>query len=264
MVKDYMNNPSTVIKRWGVVVIQSLKSEDRKTGENLFKEILQYKEYYQKESFSSFYDVHSKQDFCFAIKTVEKTLVEGDIITLHLESHGCEAGIGLSNDEIVDWKTFYDLIRPINVKTGHLLFVVMAMCKSIDMISSINPYARAPYRAFICTTRNVYPQEIYNGFVAFYEKYFNLLDIEKAIKALQNEVIDENGYSPFQIMTAEYIFDKTFETNRDLSEVAEMQLGQLNIPITESTKKLMTNSIRQLLREIHDKFYDYFNFKDIF
>lgn len=39
-----MNTPKTEIKRWGIVVIQSLYPVDRKTGEELFMDILRYKE----------------------------------------------------------------------------------------------------------------------------------------------------------------------------------------------------------------------------
>ena len=114
--------------------------------------------------------------------------MEGDILTLQIETHGCDEGMGLSYGELLKWKDFYDCIRPLNIKTGHLLFLVMAMCKSIAMISSINPELRAPYRAIICTTRPVSADEIYRGFIAFYENYYNLLDIIEAIKAIQKVI----------------------------------------------------------------------------
>ena len=82
------------------------------------------------------------------------------------------------------------------------------------MISSINPELRAPYRAIICTTRPVSADEIYRGFIAFYENYYNLLDIIEAIKAIQEEVKDSNGFSPFQALTAESVFNETFDPNR--------------------------------------------------
>ena len=81
-----------------------------------------------------------------AVLDIEKSLSEGDILTLQLETHGFDEGIGFNNVEILQWKDFYNIIRTLNIKTGHLLFVVMAMCKSITMISSINPEKRAPYR----------------------------------------------------------------------------------------------------------------------
>ena len=245
-----MNTASTEIKRWGIVVIQSLNPEDTKTGESLYRDILRYKCYSKKESFSSFYDVHSIQDFRSAIRDIENSLIEGDILSLQIETHGCDEGIGLSCGELLKWRDFYDIIRPLNVKTGHLLFIIMAMCKSIAMISSINPEERAPYRAF---------------FMAFYDNYFNLLDIAQALKALQEEVKDKNGFSPFQALTAESVFDETFDPNRtNFTEVVKTQLTRLNIPISAATESAMSNNLQKLLAELHDKFYDYYNFKDLY
>ena len=173
--------------------------------------------------------------------------------------------MGLSYGELLKWKDFYDCIRPLNIKTGHLLFLVMAMCKSIALISSINPEERAPYRAFICTTRPVCADEIYRGFMAFYENYYSMLDIIEAIKAIQKEVKDPNGFSPFQALTAESVFNETFDPNRtNISEVVEAQLTRLNIPVTETTKSIMEKHLRKLLSDIHDNFYDYYNFKDLY
>lgn len=259
-----MNTPNTEIKRWGIIVIQSLYPDDDKTGENLYGDILRYKEYRQKESFSSFYDVHSSDDFRLAVKDIEKSLLEGDILTLQIETHGCDEGLGLNNGEILKWKEFYNIIRPLNIKTGHLLFVVMAMCKSIAMISSIDLEKRAPYRAFICTTRKVTSDEINRGFLAFYDNYFNLLDISQALNALQNEVKDDNGYSPFQALSAESVFDETFSPHRNISELVDNQLERLHIPKTEMTKTLISNSIQSLLKDLHEKFYDHYNFRDLF
>ena len=260
-----MNRPNTEIKRWGIVVIQWLNPDDFKTGEHLYKDILQYKNLSKKESFSSYYDVHSIQEFRSVIRTIENSLMEGDILTLQIETHGCDEGMGLSSGEILKWKDFYDTIRPLNIKTGHLLFLVMAMCKSIAMISSINPELRAPYRAIICTTRPVSADEIYRGFIAFYENYYNLLDIIEAIKAIQEEVKDSNGFSPFQALTAESVFTETFDPNRtNFTEVVKAQLTQLNIPVTETTKSIMEKHLRKLLSDIHDNFYDYYNFKDLY
>lgn len=259
-----MNKPNTKIKRWGIVEVQSLSPNDIKTGEILYHDVLQYKEYHKKESFSSFHNVNSSDDFRLAILDIENSLSEGDILTLQLETHGCDEGIGFSNGEILKWKDFYNIIRPLNIKTEHLLFVVMAMCKSIAMISAIDPEKRAPYRAFICTTRKVTSDEIYRGFLAFYDKYFNLLDISHALTALQNEVKDDNGYSPFQVLSAECVFDETFNPNRNISGLVDNQLERLNMQKNETTKSIMSDNLRMLLNDLHDRFYNYYNFKDLY
>ena len=220
-----MNKPNTEIKRWDIVVIQSLNPNDYKTGEILYHDVLQYKEYHKGESFTSFYDVNSSDEFRLAVQTIEDSLSEGDILTLQIETHGCDDGIWLNNGDILKWKEFYDIIRPLNIKTGHLLFVVMAMCKSIAMISAI---------------------------------------ISQALTALQNEVKDDNGYSPFQALSAESVFDETFNPNRNISSLVDNQLEQLNIPITDSTKSIMAYYIKQLLENLHNRFYNYYNFKDLY
>lgn len=256
-----MNKPNTEIKRWGIVVAQSLNPNDVKTGENLYHDVLQYKEYHKRESFSSFYNVNSSDDFRLAILDIENSLSEGDILTLQLETHGCDEGIGLNNGEILKWKDFYDIIRPLNIKTCHLLFVVMAMCKSISMISAIAPEKRAP---FVCTTRVVSSDEIYRGFLAFYDNYFNLLDIVQALNALQEEVRDDNGFSPFQVLSAENIFSEIFNSNRIISGLVDNQLERLNMQKNETTNSIMSDYLLMLLDDLYDRFYNYYNFKDLY
>lgn len=138
------------------------------------------------------------------------------------------------------------------------------MCKSISMISAIDPEKRAPYRAFVCTTRVVSSDEIYRGFLAFYDNYFNLLDIAQAINALQEEIRDDNGFSPFQVLSAENIFSETFNSNRNISGLVDNQLERLNMQKNETTKSIMSDYLRILLNDLHDRFYNYYNFKDLY
>lgn len=72
-----MNKPNTKIKRWGIVVVQSLTPNDVKTGENLYHDVLQYKEYHKRESFSSFYDVNSSNEFRLAVLDIENHCRKG-------------------------------------------------------------------------------------------------------------------------------------------------------------------------------------------
>lgn len=259
-----MNKPDTEIKRWGVVVIQSLCEKDLKTGEQIYHDVLQYKNIQQREAFASIYIVNSIPEFEDAINEIVFSIDEGDIITLQIETHGSVDGIVLNNGEIITWSRFYDLVRQINVRIGHLLLLVMAMSKSISMISSINPVERAPYRAFICTTRDVSGDEIYNAFSSFYQKYYNLLDIAEAMSKLQNEVIDENGLSPFQLLTADSVFDETFTHPRNLETLAATQLFREGKCISPQSVSQKAKDIQAFLKATHDKFYNYYNFRDIY
>lgn len=50
---------------------------DVKTGELLYHDVLQYKEYHKRESFSSFYDVNSSDDFRLAVLDIENHCRKG-------------------------------------------------------------------------------------------------------------------------------------------------------------------------------------------
>lgn len=259
-----MNTPDTEIKRWGIVVIQSIPKNERQTGTQLYEDLLRYKPIMDGNVFCEFIDVVGKNDFESAFSYILSKLEEGDILTIHVEAHGSVDGIALSSGDIVEWKEFYDLIRPINIKTGHLLFIVMAMCYSIAMISNINIEQRAPYRAFICTTREMYPDELYEGFISFYDKFCNLLDVVNAMSALQKEVRDDNGYSPFQILTSENVFDETLSVTRNIDEICVNQLNQLGQPISPENIERIRCQIRELFVELHSKYADYYNFRDLY
>ena len=52
--------------------------------------------------------------------------------------------------------------------------------------------------------------------------------------------------------------------NRNISSLVDNQLEQLNIPITDSTQSIMAYYIKQLLENLHNRFYNYYNFKDLY
>lgn len=264
LTKRYMNTINTKIKRWGIVVLQSIPKVERQTGTELYNDILRYKSIHDDKIFVKLIDVINKNDFMLAISNILSELREGDLMTLHFEVHGSTKGVVLASGEIITWKEFYDSIRPINIEIGHLLLVVMSMCFSIAMISEISLEQRAPYRAFICTTREMYPNELYEGFLSFYDKFFNLLDVSNAMKALQKEIKDNNGNSPFQIFSAENIFDETLNSSRNIDDLCIQQLNRMGEPITSENVEKIRSQIRKIFIELHLKYSDYYNFRDLY
>ncbi len=117
-----MNTPDTEITHKGIIVIQSLKENERKTGDELQKDILQYKKYLHEDSFVEFYNVTTVKEFIKTLEKIQKTMSKGEIFSLHLETHGSEDGIHLSSGECVTWKQFFDNIRPINTSNPQLIY----------------------------------------------------------------------------------------------------------------------------------------------
>ncbi len=260
-----MNRPDTEVKRHGIIVIQSLGDDDKKTGTILYEDILRYKNYINADVFCEFYDANTKEELALVLVSICDSLLEGDTITLHIETHGHDEGIYLRSGETMSWREFFDLTRPINIKIGNLLFIVMAMCRSIALISDIDYKKRSPYFAFICTTRNVAEDVILRGFEAFYQEYCNILDSRKALNALRNEVDDVNEGAAFQILTAGEVFSYAF--NNDQRDISDMVINCLQLQhkeINENNIIECTYQLRMEFKGIYDEYNDFYNFRDVY
>ncbi|MCL3782692.1 hypothetical protein EMN47_20085 [Prolixibacteraceae bacterium JC049] len=263
-----MNTPDTEITSKGIIVIQSLNEDDKKTGDELHDDVLRYKKYLDKDTFVELYNVSTVDEFIKRIKLIEDSMTVGTIFTLHLETHGNENGIYLSSGEYVSWKLFFDIIRPINIKMCNLLILTMAMCKGGEILSYIKPEKRAPYLAFIASHRNITQDEVARGFGAFYREYTDQLDINKGINALNLEI---DGKSPkkntFWCFTSKEVFDLTFNPDRDPTNFQLIVKTKYEEHIANGqrhyTLEMVEENIRKIFKETSDKYRNHYCFIDI-
>ncbi len=264
-----MNTPDTEITRNGIIVIQSLKETEKRTGDELHDSILQYKKYLHADTFVELHNVSTVSEFTETVKNIENSMTEGTIFTLHIETHGSDEGIHLSSGEYVTWKLFFDVIRPINIKMCNLLIVTMAMCKGGAILSYIEPEKRAPYLAFVGSHRDLTVDEVSRGFSAFYNEYTRQLDISKGMDALTLEIDGINPIKPtIWRFTSEEVFDLTFNPDRDPNNfklIVERQLANHKARGEEHiTLKTVEKNIRMMLKETSEKHKDFYCFKDIY
>lgn len=258
-----MNTADTEIKRFKIIVIQSLKSDDLKTGKELYDGTLKWKNIISKDVLTEFYDVSSKEEFLNTIDYINQNLEEGDILTLQLEAHGCDKGIGFSNDDIIEWKEFQDAVRKVNITIGGLLIVCLAMCFGGATISTIDFNNRAPYLAIIAPFKDVPAAAVEEGFRIFYSDYNNLLDIANAMNKIQSTSIDRDGTPFFYVLSSEEIFDKTFDPNLALANykrLVECHLTSDNSPENIAKTEL---EIKSKFIAIKNEYRGYYLFKDI-
>ncbi|MBG6169965.1 hypothetical protein IWQ47_003050 [Aquimarina sp. EL_43] len=265
-----MNTRDTEITKIGIIVIQSLRKKDRKTGEELRNDLLQYKKYTQKDTFEELYNLTTITEFKDTLKAIGKSMSKGVIFSLHFETHGSEEGIHLASGECLKWKEFYKLIRPINIKMGHLLIIVMAMCKGAALISSLEPKKRAPYLAFIGAFRNLTQDEIVRGFYAFYTNYTNALDIKKGMEAITLEIDGKNPKKKtFWCYSSEYVFDEVLDPDLNPQKLKEMAKEEsikrlVEYGETNHTLESVELEMRALLEDTSKKYRDNYCFKDFF
>ena len=258
---------STEIKKFKIVIVQSLKDEDLKTGKLLYDSLSASLPIKYPDTSVVLYDVKNKQEMAEAFSKIFNDISEGELITLQIEAHGCEEGVGLSSGELVTWKELFSFIRPINEKMLNLLLVCMSMCYGGALITHIEPEKRAPYRAFVGTGSTIKAGTLLDGFSAFYENYHHLLDSFAAYEAMKNATIDATtGKTPFWFMTSEEVFQKTLDPDRDpdnFKHIVNEQFVKQKSEGKNVTWDQVATEIRELLTETHKRYYEYHTFMDI-
>ena len=258
---------TTEINKYKIVIIQSLKDNDLKTGKKLYDNLSSVLPLKYPDTSVELYDVRNKVEWAEAFHKIYNELADGELITLQIEAHGCEDGIGLTSDELVTWEQFYGIVRLINMKMMNLLLVCMSMCYGGALLTHFEPQRRAPFLAFIGTGREIKAGVLLDGFTAFYENYHNLLDSFAAFEALKNATIDAaTGKSSFWMITSEEIFQKTLDPDRDpdnFKHIVNEQYVKQKVEGKDVTWEQVSNEIRELLKETYNRYYDNYTFRDV-
>ncbi len=259
--------PSTEISKYTIVIIQSLKDGDLKTGELLYDSLSASLPTKYPDTSVKFYDVKDKLELAKTFHDIYNVISDGEMLTLQIEAHGCEEGVGLASGELVTWKQFFGIIRPINEKMLNLLLVCMSMCYGGALIAHLEPEKRAPYRAFIGTGSTIKAGTLLDGFSAFYENYHNLLDVFAAYESMKKATLDAaTGKTPFWFMTSEEVFQKTLDPDRDpdhFKHIVNEQYVRQKVEGKDVTLEQVDAGVRELLAETYKRYYENYTFGDI-
>ena len=259
--------PSTEISKYTIVIIQSLKDGDLKTGEMLYDKLSASLPTKYPDTSVKLFDVKDKLDLAVIFHGICSGIADGELITLQIEAHGCEEGVDLASGELVTWKDFFGMIRPINEKMLNLLLVCMSMCYGGAMITEFEPEKRAPYRAFIGTGRAIRAGTLLDGFSAFYENYHNLRDVFSAYEAMKKAAIDSaTGECPFWFMSSEDVFKKTLDPDRDpdsFRHIVNEQYVRQKVEGKDVSWNQVEAKVREILIETHKRYFEHYTFRDI-
>lgn len=185
-------------------IIQSLRVTERQTGTLLLEDIAPRRHLVEKCEFL-LRDVSTQVELVSVLDEIRKYAHNGAIVFIHLEAHGGEDGLLLSSGELVDWGILIDELRRINIIRRNYLIVMLAMCHGGWVISRINPFERAPFRAIISCMGPVEEKKLQNSFSAFYSEHFFTLDHDRSIARMNAEL--SQGDSKFDFFKSEYFFD---------------------------------------------------------
>lgn len=256
--------------KFGVVIVQFLGKEDKKTGQYLYDSTLKYKQFEKQNLSRDFYDVHSKLEFIETLQIlIERIKNENYYFILHIESHGNRYhGLG-SNNEFIGWEEFFDYTRKINILFGGTLLLIMAMCHGSSIIRAIKIDLRSPFNFIIGSFQEISEDQIERGFEVFYNRFFFEFNTEKALEAMNNEM----GCLPplFWIISNEYCFDNISAPKHDSPifwrlMCAEMNAYYVQYPYTSLSLSEVATKVDEDLQDKFkesQKYREQFLFKDM-
>ncbi len=205
---------SRVPKRFELCIIESLRKDEKQTGEILHSETIKYKKFIEPNLSSSLTKIETKKEFVSVCNRLGNHIKKGKVfIILHIESHGSEEGIHLSNGEIVSWEELFNETRKLNLLLKNSLIINLAMCYGVSLIAKINPIERAPFRAIIGTTDKISWGKLLEGFEEFYNNFFFTFNGEESVMKV-NEILSSNE-GRFFYFKSEHFIDGFIDRDRD-------------------------------------------------
>lgn len=216
-----MNNANTEITHHKIIVIEWLDDKDDHTGKKLYDDVIRYKTSSDISILHEHHSVKNTEEFISTLRKIANQHQDGQIITLDIETHGSDLGIGIDSDNGMSWSELFNLTRPVNECCGGLLVITLSCCFGLSHLVAFEPKGRAPFLAIVSSNREMYPDELYEGFSKFFSHYDSPLKINDAMTALSESFNQEGKECPFVMTTSLQWFDEFFREERILPVAAQ-------------------------------------------
>jgi hypothetical protein len=189
-----MTNGYSILYFSGIHVIESLRDEDSKTGQILYRDFLRHQPHRYDGLRVSCATVNNKEEFEKALAEVrDMAFYANHNPILHIEAHGSKEGLQLSSGEMLNWHWLQSILTEINVVTNMNLMVTLAACHGAYLMSLASPINRAPFWMLLAPFEEVNEWGVEVSFAAFYQELLHSFDVRKAM----DRMISENDGLPF-------------------------------------------------------------------
>lgn len=166
-----------------VVVIESLRPGDLKTGTGLFDQVIRPLAV-QQNLRSVFRAVRSKKAFFTYLNQLTTECRQGGHSpVLHIECHGSEDGIEIAG-EFVAWKELKPYLIALNTVSQLNLLVVLVACSGGHLARVVTPVDRAPVWGLLGPKKPMEAGRLFRDLSAFYRTFLSTLDGRRALEAM--------------------------------------------------------------------------------
>lgn len=257
------------VEKFGVIIIQSLKSNELQTGTELREGLLKYKKFQSDDMDILLYNVETKNEILDILNNVIKKIKEEKFFpVLQFEIHGYEDGICTNKGDCLSWNELIPLLTEINILLKNLLMILLGVCKGASIIKYIGTGDRAPFKAIIGSGSDIKAGDIQKGFHAFYDTFFFSMDTYESVKALRDAI----GSDQIGIALIEELYDEITNPKRNIEfyntkveERVQMMLKE-NPELKQLDRKYLRQSAQIFIDEIFEqakKNKDKFLMKDL-
>ncbi len=226
-----------------VFVLESLEDGDRLTGTNLYHDLIGYKLPLASKLYDNIID---EGDWYKAIEDIKENVQLGDVVFIHMEIHGNSLGSGivLKNGAEVLFNRICDDFRGINKRIGCNLYVTLAVCHGLFLITGLVPLKEMPFCGIIGSQEEIKVKDLELRYYEFYKSFLEFNDIGFAMEELQKA---NTGYpSSYKYVKPEDIFFNSWMSYLKVSLDSEWQKN--------NTKKVSDeNHLNRKLRRKFDR-----------
>jgi hypothetical protein len=192
-----------------VIVIESLRSSDLKTGSDLFETVLLPASFHDRGLLVELHQIASGAEFLKVLLHIEGLVRNRSRRPiLQFEMHGSEFGLAFSSGDRLGWADIAPALVRINRASRMNLLLIAALCHGWYMIDILRPTDRAPAYGIIGT-----PEKIAGGALlqAMQRLYGSILqpphDLMAALKSA-NSHLESDGQ--FRVVNAELMLCRIY------------------------------------------------------
>lgn len=191
-----------------VLIVDAVRANDVRTGLQLFTRL----EYGLRSDISVNYGEVSSAGALRDMLIDWASRWRGNWPLLHLECHGSAEGVQIGDDaKLLEWATFSDVLRPLNVQCHNRLTLLVAACESFNPLRLVGFDNVAAFFMLIASSKPILASNVFDGCAAFYESLHKTHDLDVALRALET-----HWKSDAFFMTCEQAFMLVFEEYKRL------------------------------------------------
>ena len=201
----------TVFQFNKIYVVESLYSDDEKSGEILHNDIIRRKiEQTGSGIQHELILVNNKDEFFKTFDHIRQEVIYRLVNPIiHFEIHGCQEGFVLNSDELIEWKDLQIRLLELNLLTKNNLFLSLATCYGGHIHKVISPRMWTPFWGYVGPLDEVFVGQVMAGFQEFFDELLTSLNFGIATQRLNQS--NQNLPTAFYFCNTEYIFNRAYD-----------------------------------------------------